>query len=176
MKLLFVILFIFNGVSLTAFGQTEQINRLITERRSLYLNYEQALDQKSGFFGKQNKADLADLNKILKEIIKKDNQILDEIESQTNDEYDKLQIKYNELIQENDKLTAKNKAIENKLAEAKTYQKANHNQIERATGDKYLWLIVSMLLLLVLGSLFMRQKVKNKKLIQLIKKMERDSA
>ena len=46
------------------FAQSEDL--LFVERRKLYNHWKESLDQKSGFLGNQNKADVLEINEVLK--------------------------------------------------------------------------------------------------------------
>jgi regulator of replication initiation timing len=173
-RIYFLFKLLFLLCSFNIYAQNEKLTELITERKSLYQKYEQALDQKSGIFGKQNKADLQDLNQILKGIIKKDNEILEEIENISANDFEKLQTSFNDIIVENEKIKLKNKSLEKRLSEEKGYQKMNHSEIERANGDKYLLIIASILSLIVFGGVFIKQRTKNRILRQIISKMEQN--
>lgn len=136
------------------YAQNQQMDILLEERRLLYNAYQEALDQKSGFFGNQNKTDLAEINEVLKKIIKKDNEILETLDKVQTHEYQQLQTQYNNLLDSHQALENKQKAIEKKLLEERNYQKQNHRQIDRAEGDKIFFGLVSFGLIFWLIILF----------------------
>lgn len=148
-------------------AQTGHLQNLVAERRTLYTQWKEALDQKSGIFGNQTKADLEEINEVLKQIIRKDNDILEALDESQTAEYQQLQQKYNSVLEENLALQNRQKAIENKLKEEKTYQKQNYSQIERAEGDRILWALVSLISFLILIVLYIKLKKTRQKLISL---------
>jgi Fe2+ transport system protein B len=151
-------------------GQNEQLNILLTERGELYKNYTEALDQKSGFFGGRSKADLEGINEVLKEIIKKDNAVLEALDNSKSKDYETLQIKYNDLIAENDKIKQKNKALENLIRQEKKYQKINVSQFEKAQGNNILLILVGLIMSAIFGWIYFKLKSKNKKLVEALNK------
>ncbi len=165
MKLLLILLFLKNAIT---FAQTDNLANLIEERRSLYNSYKIALDQKSGLFGNQTKADISEINKLLKGIITKDNEILAELEQSQKQNYEKLLLKYNALAEENDKLLAKNKGLQNKIEEEKNYQKSNHKTIQRTEGDR----ILLGFLIIALSIIVIWLLLKNKKIRKKLKSFE----
>ena len=155
----------FTLFSLEIFAQNDKMKSLLTERAELYSNWKEALDQKSGIFGNQSKADLQEISEVLKKIIRKDNEILDELEASQTHDYQQLQEKYNDLLQVHQKLETSKKNFEKKLIEQKEYQKTNHSQIERAEGDKILMGLLAFVALILLIVFYMkmislRKKVK----------------
>lgn len=156
-----LILFIF--VSFGTIAQTDRLSELLEERKILYAEWNQALDRKSGFFGKQNKDDLEDLNTVLKKIIKKDNEIIKTIEDSKLNKYSSLQEKYNQLIEENEQLSRQKNGLEKKLLVEKEYQNANHSQIERAEGDKILVGLLCLLFIFIIIVLFRNLSKTRKK-------------
>jgi hypothetical protein len=76
MKNLFLTLFLFS--SSIAFGQAK-LERLVSERDQLLLEWESSEVQRTGFFGNRTKKDMAETNEWLERIVKQDNLILDEL-------------------------------------------------------------------------------------------------
>jgi hypothetical protein len=64
-----------------AFGQTENLNRLMRERQELIKEYEFYNSQNSNFWGKKSKKDLMHIIEALKGTINKDSEIINEIHS-----------------------------------------------------------------------------------------------
>ena len=153
----------FTMVSLKIFAQSDKMRILLSERATLYSNWKEALDQKSGIFGNQSKADLEEISEVLKKIIRKDNEILEELETSQTHDYQQLQKKYNELLQENEKLETSKKNFEKKLNEQKEYQKTNYSQIERAEGDKILMGLLAFITIIILLIMYLKMaRIKRK--------------
>jgi hypothetical protein len=147
-----IFLIFFLLIPLKMFAQSnEHLKEIIAERRELYTTWKEQLDQKSGIFGSQTKGDVQEINDVLKQIIKKDNIILEEVESSQNAEYQKLLEKYNILIAENDQLLSDKKKLNQNIETEKNYQKDNHKQIARIEGDR----ILLGLLILLFGGLIL---------------------
>ncbi|MES2795037.1 MAG: hypothetical protein V4683_03670 [Bacteroidota bacterium] len=157
-----LVLFLF--VSFGSIAQSDRLSELIDERKILYAEWNEALDKKSGFFGKQNKDDLEEINTVLKKIIKKDNEIIKAIEDSKLNQYGSLQEKFNQLIDENEQLSKQKNAMERKLLVEKEYQNANHSQIERAEGDKILVGLLCLLFIIITIVLFRNLSKTRKKL------------
>lgn len=167
-----LVLFVFLAFDLTA--QSDKLKEIILERKTLYTAWKERLDQKSGFFGNQTKADLEEINNVLKQIIKKDNEILDELENAQKEQFQSLQEKYNTISNDYDKLIETNKGLAKKLEDEKIYLKNNHSQIQRIEGDR----ILMGLLTVLFGSLFFWYFIKYKsarKKAVLLEKMIKDS-
>jgi hypothetical protein len=162
MNLKFWVILIF--ISSKVLAQSLKINGLLSERRALYTEWKQALDQKSGIFGNQTKADLEEVNEILKKIIKKDNEIVEVLEATKDNDYQALAEKYNQIIEENRQLTHQKEALEKKLAKEKAYQKTNHSQIQRSEGDKMLMGLIALFSILVLIYMVLKMRSANKKM------------
>lgn len=155
----------FTLFSLEIFAQSDKMAALLKERSELYANWKEALDQKSGIFGNQSKADLQEVSEVLKKIIRKDNEILDELEASQTHDYQQLQEKYNDLLQVSQKLETSKNNFEKKLNEQREYQKTNYSQIERAEGDKILMGLLAFVALILLIIMYtkmasLRRKVK----------------
>jgi hypothetical protein len=166
----------FTLFSAQIFAQSDKMTALLAERAELYANWKDALDQKSGIFGNQSKADLLEVSEVLKKIIRKDNEILDELESSQTHEYQQLQEKYNDLLQTSERLETSKNNFEKKLNEQKEYQKSNFNQIERAEGDKILMgllAFIALIILLIMYSKMAGLKRKVKALESIIKSSAR---
>lgn len=162
--------------SLELFAQNDKMKELLTERAELYTAWKDALDQKSGIFGNQSKADLEEISEVLKKIIKKDNEILDELEASQSSDNQQLQEKYNNLLQTRERLEVSKNNFEKKLNEQKEFQKSNFSQIERAEGDKILMgllAFVAIIIMLIMYSKMATLKRKVKALESIIKTTNR---
>lgn len=145
-------------ISANSLAQSAKLNNILAERRALYTEWKDAIEQKSGIFGNQTKADLEEVNDILKKIIKKDNEIVDELEATKANDFQALTEKYNKLLEENEQLSKQKKSLENKLAEEKEYQKANQSHIQRAEGDRIVMGIFAFSSLLLLSFIFLKMR------------------
>ncbi len=61
-------------------SEQERLETLLLERKSLFGKYADQMDKKSGIFGRRNKRDEAEANKILEQVIIKDNAIFQELD------------------------------------------------------------------------------------------------
>jgi hypothetical protein len=148
-------------------AQSDILKSKILERTTLYNTWKERLGQKSGLFGNQTKADLDEINEVLKQIIKKDNEILEALETSQKEEYKTLQDKFNNITEQYDKLIIKNNGLQKKLDEEINYQKQNHSQIKRIEGDRILLGLVTFLASIILFWMFLKNLKLRKKLTSL---------
>ncbi len=128
----------------------EEINKLTTERENLYRKYKDTESLSTGIFGNRSKSDLQTTIDALNEIIKKDNEILEELKSIQADSKIEFTNKYNDLIQQNNDLSQKNRELLELSERHKGYSKENH-EILKATEDKQV-LFMSLLTIFVILS------------------------
>lgn len=108
----------------------EAINKLTTERTNLYRKYKETESLTSGLFGNRSKGDLQTTIDALNEIIKKDNEILEELTHIQENSRIEFTNKYNDLIMQNNDLTQKNRELMEMTERHKGYTKENHQLIE----------------------------------------------
>ena len=129
----------------------EEINKLTIERENLYRKYKEAEGLSSGLFGNRSKDDLQTTIDALNEIIKKDNEILDELKHIQQDSKVEFTNKYNDLIQQNNDLSQKNRELLELSERHKGYSKENHEMLQ-ATEEKQI-LFTSLLTIFVIVSI-----------------------
>jgi hypothetical protein len=79
-KIIFLcLLILFINLPSFGFGQ-EKLNRMVEEREKLHRSWQASEEQKSGIFGNRTKKDMITTNEWMERIIKKDNQIMAELE------------------------------------------------------------------------------------------------
>ncbi len=105
-RFLLYILILFVNLPISGFGQ-EKLNRLVEEREKLHRSWQASEEQKSGIFGNRTKKDMIATNEWMERIIKKDNQIMAELEMLKNIEtaeisHDKEDYKYIAQKQQHD--------------------------------------------------------------------------
>ena len=149
MKTIFIFFLSFALIN-NLFAQ-EEINKLTIERENLYRKYKEAEGLSSGLFGNRSKDDLQTTIDALNEIIKKDNEILDELKHIQQDSKVEFTNKYNDLIQQNNDLSQKNRELLELSERHKGYSKENH-EILQATEDKQV-LFMSLLTIFVIISI-----------------------
>jgi uncharacterized protein YeeX (DUF496 family) len=134
----------------------EEINKLTLERANLYRKYKETESLTSGLFGNRSKGDLQTTIDALNEIIKKDNEILEELTHIQENSKIEFTNKYNDLIMQNNELSQKNRELIEMTERHKGYTKENHQIIEQ-TQQQHILLIS---LLLVFGLLSIIYTVK----------------
>ena len=122
-----ILLFIISANSLYA---QEQINKLTLERESLYRNYKETENLSTGLFGNRSKDNMQTTIDALNKIIKKDNEILDELKHIQENSKIEFTNKYNDLIRQNNDLSQKNGELIQLSERHKGYSKENHQIIE----------------------------------------------
>ncbi|MFC0185258.1 hypothetical protein SAMN04515674_10319 [Pseudarcicella hirudinis] len=113
----------------SAFAQ-DKLKVLTDQRAILYQNYKEAKSQSNGLFGGKTSKDMESEIMILEEIIKKDNEILDEQANLHSQENSHNTDKYNDLIQQNNDLTEKNRELQELSERHKGWSKENHKMLE----------------------------------------------
>ena len=154
MKIYLTLLFTLISINFT-FAQ-EEINKLTLERETLYRKYKETESLTSGLFGNRSKGDLETSIDALNEIIKKDNEILEELTHIQADSKVEFTNKYNDLIMQNNELSQKNRELIEMTERHKGYSKENHQIIEQ-TEEKQTLLIS---LLVVFGLLSIIYTIK----------------
>ena len=144
------LIFIFATFSTCIFAQ-EEINKLTVERATLYRKYKETESLTSGLFGNRSKGDLQTTIDALNEIIKKDNEILEELTHIQADSKIEFTNKYNDLIKQNNDLSQKNRELIEMTERHKGYSKENHQIIEQ-TEEKQT-LLISLLVVFSLLSI-----------------------
>lgn len=115
-----------------ASGQ-ERLKKLITEREQLHQQWEASESQKSGIFGNRTKKDMTATNEWLIRILKKDNQIINELEmlkeiETTEIGYEKEDYKFiaqkaeQDIVKLKRALSLKDEEIQSGLKEKRTYE------------------------------------------------------
>lgn len=151
----FFLIFFFTTFSNFLFAQ-EEINKLTVERANLYRKYKETESLTSGLFGNRSKGDLETTIDALNEIIKKDNEILEELTHIQANLKVEFTNKYNDLIMQNNDLSQKNSELKEMTERHKGYSKENHQIIEK-TEEKQTLLIS---LLVVFGLLSIIYTIK----------------
>lgn len=150
----------------------EQINKLTTERTDLYRKYKETESLTSGLFGNRSKTDLQTTIDALTEIIKKDNEILEELTHIQENSKVEFTNKYNDLIMQNNDLSQKNRELMEMTERHKGYNKENHEIIEQTEEKKILLislLTVFGLLTIIYSAKYFMLKSEMNKLIRGIK-------
>jgi chromosome segregation ATPase len=129
----------------------EQINKLTLERESLYRNYKETENLSTGLFGNRSKDNMQTTIDALNKIIKKDNEILDELKHIQENSKIEFTNKYNDLIRQNNDLSQKNRELIQLSERHKGYSKENHQIIEETEQKQTL--LISFLALFGLMSL-----------------------
>lgn len=142
-SLIFISLFFINSL----FAQ-EEINKLTAQRETLYRKYKEAESLSTGIFGNRSKDDMQTTIDALNEIIKKDNEILEELKHIQADSQIEFTNKYNDLIQQNNDLSQKNRELLELSERHKGYSKENHEMLQ-ATEDKQI-LFMSLLTIFII--------------------------
>ncbi len=147
----------------------EEINKLTAERESLYRKYKETESLSTGIFGNRSKDDLRTTIDALNDIIKKDNQILEELKSIQADSKIEFTNKYNDLIQQNNDLSQKNRELLELSEKHKGYSKENHS-ILQATEDRQVLLVSFMAIFALLSAIYVIKyfvlKSETKKIIK----------
>ena len=143
-----IVIFLLTFLSINTLFAQEEINKLTNERENLYRKYKEAEGLSSGIFGNRSKGDLQTTIDALNEIIKKDNQILEELKNIQADSKIEFTNKYNDLIQQNNDLSQKNRELLELSERHRGYSKENH-AILQATEDKQI-LLMSLLTIFVI--------------------------
>jgi uncharacterized protein YeeX (DUF496 family) len=141
MKTLSTILIFF--FSLNCLFAQEEINKLTLERETLYRKYKETESLSTGLFGNRSKDDLQASIDALNEIVKKDNEILDELKNLQANAKVEFTNKYNDLILQNNELSQKNRELIELSERHKGYSKENHQMLQE-TEDRQI-LFISLL-------------------------------
>jgi uncharacterized protein YeeX (DUF496 family) len=162
-----IVIFLITFLSVNSLFAQEEINKLTAERENLYRKYKEAESLSTGIFGNRSKDDMQTTIDALNEIIKKDNEILEELKHIQADSQVEFTNKYNDLIQQNNDLSQKNRELSEMTERHKGYSKENHEMLQ-ATEDKQ---ILFMSLLVIFGILAVVYIVKYFSLKSEMKKM-----
>jgi chromosome segregation ATPase len=149
MKIFLTLLTLFIATN-SLFAQ-EEINKLTLEREKLYSKYKDTEGLTTGLFGNRSKGDLQTSIDALNEIIKKDNEILDELKHIQEDSKVEFTNKYNDLIRQNNELSDKNRELIELSERHKGYSKENHQMLEETEQKQILH--ISLLAIFALLSL-----------------------
>ena len=128
----------------------KEIDKLTVERANLYRKYKETENLTSGLFGNRSKSDLQTTVDALNEIIKKDNEILEELTHIQADSKIEFTNKYNDLIMQNNDLSQKNSELIKMSERHKGYTKENHQIVEQT--EERQTLLTSLLIVLSLLS------------------------
>lgn len=159
---LFFLTFTLIGYASILYAQKE-IDKLTAERSTLYRKYRETESLTSGLFGNRSKTDLQTTIDALNEIVKKDNEILEELKSIQENSNLEFTNKYNDLITQNNNLSQKNRELIEMAERQKGYSKENY-QIIQQSEEKHT-LLISLLVALGLLSIILAIKyfvLKNK--------------
>ena len=129
------LIFLFFTFSNFLYAQ-EQINKLTLERENLYRKYKETESLSSGLFGNRSKDDLQTTIDALNEIIKKDNEILEELTHIQENSKIEFTNKYNDLIMQNNELSQKNRELIELTERHKGYTKENLVDVILQVSDK----------------------------------------
>ena len=131
------LLLVFTTLSVAA-QQSEKLEKLLQERYLLNEAWEESQKRKSGFFGNRTKADMQKTISTLERILRKDNEIVDELTILTkNEKFD--------LVGENADLANQVLLLNRKLANAQqAYQDAQY-RIDNEGGTRRFFEILSLL-------------------------------
>ncbi|MDN3668624.1 Clp protease ClpB [Echinicola jeungdonensis] len=142
-------------IPLVTFSQ-QRLEKLVDERKQLHEQWKDSETKKSGIFGHRTKKDMIETNNWLERIVKKDNQIIDELEllksiETTEITYEKEDYKFIAQKQELDigKLKRALAEKDEKIAE----EKSNKRTYEWTT-------LIFFISTLTLGYLFYKTKFK----------------
>ncbi|WP_052354142.1 hypothetical protein [Flectobacillus major] len=142
-------------ISWGGFSQ-DKLKSLTTERQLLYNEYLASESQSSGLFGNRTKDDMQTSIEALKQIMEKDNQILDELKNLQEQSKADFTEKYNDLIQQNNDLTQKNRELIELTERHKGWSKENHTILENVEQEHTLAISIAA----VLGFLFLLYLIK----------------
>jgi Orf78 (ac78) len=143
-----LLIFLLTFLSINSLFAQEEINKLTAERETLYRKYKEAESLSTGLFGNRSKDDMQTTIEALNEIIKKDNEILEELKHIQADSQIEFTNKYNDLIQQNNDLSQKNRELLELSERHKGYSKENHEMLQ-ATEDKQI-LFMSLLTIFII--------------------------
>ena len=138
----FILLFLMCLVFTNSNAQ-DKIKDLTTQRQTLYQKYKESENLSTGLFGNRSKDDMQKTIDALNEIIDKDNEILNEYQSQQSNATAAFTEKYNELIQQNNDLTQKNHDLVELTERHKGFSKENHEMLEEI--EKYQGVYIALL-------------------------------
>lgn len=141
-------IFFISLLSINSLFAQKEITKMTIERENLYRKYKEAEGLSTGLFGNRSKDDMQTTIDALNEIIKKDNEILEELKHIQEDSQVEFTNKYNDLIQQNNDLSQKNRELLELSERHKGYSKENH-EILQATEDKQV-LFMSLLTIFVI--------------------------
>lgn len=171
MKTPFLILFFI--ISTTLLFAQEEINKLTLERTNLYRKYKETESLTSGLFGNRSKGDLQTTIDALNEIIKKDNEILEELTHIQENSKIEFTNKYNDLIMQNNDLSQKNRELIELTERHKGYTKENHQIIEQ-TQQQHTLLISLLVVFGLLSIIFSIKYFMLKSEMKILKKGVQD--
>lgn len=149
-----LLVFLLTFLSINSLFAQEEINKLTAERENLYRKYKETESLSTGLFGNRSKDDMQTTIDALNEIIKKDNQILEELKSIQTDSKIEFTNKYNDLIQQNNDISQKNRELLELSERHKGYSKENHNMLQ-ATEDRQVLLVSLMAIFGLLSVIYM---------------------
>ena len=145
-------------------NEQERLESLLLERKSLFGKYADQMDKKSGIFGRRNKRDEAEANKILEQVLIKDNAIFQELDRLLDQrKFEKNTLGQKMMIQD-EKLTTHFESNEKLLASYELVKNDESKLKKQISGLKLkfiLSLIFNLLLAGVIGY-FIFKKRQNK--------------
>jgi len=132
----------------------EKLNKLLRERETLHQEWQASESKKSGLFGSRNKKDMRATNEWMDRIIRKDNQIMQELEMLKD-------IQTTEISYEKDDYKYVAQKAEADIVKLKRALSEKDDAIRKAKDEKrsYEWTtLLFFLSTLVLGFLYYRKK------------------
>lgn len=114
----------------------DRLKSLTEERQVLYSKFKESESQSSGIFGNRTKDDMQSSIEALKEIMAKDNEILDELNNLSEKSKSDFTEQYNDLIQQNNEFREKNRELTELSERHKGWSKENHTILESVEEEK----------------------------------------
>ncbi|MFN8353153.1 MAG: hypothetical protein U0Y10_01790 [Spirosomataceae bacterium] len=155
MKTLWFVFTLWSGLALAQ----DRLEQLRQERQQLVFEWKSITERNSGLFGSKSKDDLEAEISALQQIIKKDEQIQDELSRVA----ERVQLAdkqhYNELLRQNNDLNSRIKELQDLISRHKQWSKENHSSLEQKDiVQQVLWVLLVVLLVV---SIALWQKYKS---------------
>jgi hypothetical protein len=151
------LLIFFNVNAQDSLGSITELQRLLKERRDRFDAYATSADQKSGIFGNKTKKDLEESRTILLEIVKTDNQLLNELDRAISRrgiakaDYSVAEVGYRETI---DRLSQAVDTLNKQLIAERELSASFQHKTE--SGQWFLYLLLAIIAVLV--AILLRRK------------------
>lgn len=153
-----------NPDSLAYQNQRKKINDMLAARSTKFGQYSASLSQHSGIFGMQTKKDIRRSNDILMDIVKTDNDILQETKVLLTLKNNQLDYRtfQQQTIQTKVKETEDNSlaymATINKLRDRNDKFQSDAQKAEKSVSQMKFWLIISLILFIITSILWLTSK------------------